>query len=84
MPWASMRMDKDQRWWSYEWNFSESVRSQMKLPKRVIIKDDTLREGEETPGTFFTINQKVEIAKLLEEMGIPEIEVGYAAGIKEH
>ncbi len=26
----------------------------------------------------------MEIAKLLEEMGIPEIEVGYAAGIKEH
>ncbi len=79
-----MRMDKDQRWWSYEGNFSESVRSQMKLPKRITIKDDTLREGEETPGTFFTINQKVEIAKLLEEIGIPEIEVGYAAGIKDH
>ncbi|MFX1411030.1 MAG: hypothetical protein ACFFA6_11810 [Promethearchaeota archaeon] len=82
--WASMRMDKDQRWWSYEWNFAESVRNQMNLPKKVIIKDDTLREGEETPGTYFTIDQKVEIAKLLEEMGIPEIEVGYAAGIKEH
>ncbi|MFX0025109.1 MAG: hypothetical protein ACFE8M_01750 [Candidatus Hermodarchaeota archaeon] len=82
--WASMRMDKDQRWWSFEWNFFESIRNQMDLPKKVIIKDDTLREGEETPGTYFTIDQKIEIAKLLEEMGIPEIEVGYAAGIKEH
>jgi len=82
--WASMRMDKKQRWWSFEWNFAESVRNQMKLPERIIIKDDTLREGEETPGTYFTIDQKIEIAKLLEEMGIPEIEVGYAAGIKEH
>jgi len=82
--WASMRMDKEQRWWSYEWNFAESVRSQMKLPEKIIVKDDTLREGEETPGTYFTIDQKVEIAKLLEEMGIKEIEVGYAAGIKEH
>ena len=82
--WASMRMDKDQRWWSFEWNFFESIRNQMALPKKVIIKDDTLREGEETPGTYFTIDQKIEIAKLLEEMGIPEIEVGYAAGIKEH
>ena len=79
-----MRMDKEQRWWSYEWNFAESVRSQMQLPSKIIIKDDTLREGEETPGTYFTIDQKVEIAKMLEEMGIPEIEVGYAAGIKEH
>jgi isopropylmalate/homocitrate/citramalate synthase len=77
-------MDIEQRWWSFEWNFMESVRKQMNLPKTVIIKDDTLREGEETPGTYFTIEQKVEIAKLLEEMGIAEIEVGYAAGIKEH
>jgi isopropylmalate/homocitrate/citramalate synthase len=82
--WASMRMDKMQRWWSYEWNFKDSVRNQMNLPENVIIKDDTLREGEETPGTYFTIEQKVEIAKVLEEMGISEIEVGYAAGIKEH
>jgi len=82
--WASMRMDKEQRWWSFEWNFNKTVREQMNLPQKVIIKDDTLREGEETPGTYFTIEQKVEIAKLLEEMGIPEIEVGYAAGIEEH
>jgi methanogen homocitrate synthase len=83
-PWAYMRMDKEQRWWSFEWNFIERVRNQMNLPQKVIIKDDTLREGEETPGTYFTIEQKIEIAKLLEEMGIQEIEVGYAAGIKEH
>jgi len=83
-PWASMRMDSAQRWWSYEWNFADSVRQQMNLPNKIIIKDDTLREGEETPSTYFTIDQKVEIAKLLEEMGIPEIEVGYAAGIEEH
>ncbi len=82
--WAFMRMDKKQRWWSFEWNFDEKIRNQMNLPKKVIIKDDTLREGEETPGTYFTIDQKVEIAKALEEMGIQEIEVGYAAGIKEH
>ncbi|MHA1488709.1 MAG: homocitrate synthase/isopropylmalate synthase family protein [Promethearchaeota archaeon] len=82
--WAYMRMDKDQRWWSYEWNFTESIRKQMHLPNKIIVKDDTLREGEETPGTYFTIDQKIEIAKLLEEMGIPEVEVGYAAGIQEH
>ena len=82
--WASMKMDREQRWWSFDWNFVDSVRTQMTLPEKVIIKDDTLREGEETPGTYFTIDQKIEIAKVLEEMGINEIEVGYAAGIKEH
>jgi 2-isopropylmalate synthase len=83
-PWVSMKVDKDQRWWSWDWNFIESVRSQMNLPEKVIIKDDTLREGEETPGSYFTIDQKIEIAKALEDMGIPEIEVGYGAGIQEH
>ena len=82
--WVSMKMDKKQRWWNWDWNFSDSVRSQMNLPEKVIIKDDTLREGEETPGSYFTIDQKIEIAKVLEELGIPEVEVGYAAGIKEH
>jgi hypothetical protein len=82
--WAYMRMDKQQRWWNFEWNYADTVQNQINLPKKVIIKDDTLREGEETPGSYFTIEQKIEIAKLLEEMGIPEIEVGYAAGIKEH
>ncbi|MHA1723717.1 MAG: LeuA family protein [Promethearchaeota archaeon] len=82
--WASMKMDKDQRWWSFDYNFETSIRNKMNLPQKVILKDDTLREGEETPGTYFTIDQKIDIAKLLEEMGIPEIEVGYAAGIEEH
>ena len=82
--WAYMRMDKQQRWWNFEWNYADTVQNQITLPEKVIIKDDTLREGEETPGSYFTIEQKIEIAKLLEEMGIPEIEVGYAAGIKEH
>jgi len=82
--WASMKMDKEQRWWSFGGNFDKNVREKMNLPEKVIIKDDTLREGEETPGTYFTIDQKIEIAKALEELGIPEIEVGYAAGIREH
>ncbi len=47
--WASMRIDKEQRWWSFEWDFADSIRNQINLPEKIIIKDDTLREGEETP-----------------------------------
>lgn len=82
--WLYWRMDPEERWWSYEWNFHEDIRGAMKLPKKVIVKDDTLREGEETPGAGFTVDEKVEIAKVLEETGIPEAEIGYAAGIREH
>ena len=40
--WAYMRMDKQQRWWNFEWNFADTVQNQINLPEKVIIKDDTL------------------------------------------
>lgn len=43
----------------------------------VLILDSTLREGEQTPGVSFTINQKIEIAKLLDEFGVDIIEAGH-------
>ncbi|MHA1631855.1 MAG: hypothetical protein ACTSXC_03475, partial [Candidatus Freyarchaeota archaeon] len=39
------------------------------LPERVYIWDETLRDGEQTPGVFLTIDEKVEIAKALDEIG---------------
>ena len=65
--WAYMRMDKQQRWWNFEWNFNDTVQNQINLPEKVIIKDDTLREGEETPGTYFTIDQKIETYRKWQE-----------------
>lgn len=44
-----------------------------------IIHDSTLREGEQTPGVVFSINEKLEIAKKLDEVGIPQIEAGFPA-----
>lgn len=44
-----------------------------------ILYDTTLRDGEQTPGVFFTLENKVEIALLLEECGIKEIEAGFPA-----
>jgi len=41
------------------------------------ILDTTLREGEQTPGVSFTIDQKIEIAKLLDEFGVDIIEAGH-------
>jgi 2-isopropylmalate synthase len=47
------------------------------LPKRVHIQETTLREGEENVSVSFTIDQKVEIARLLSEMGVEAIDCGY-------
>jgi len=38
--------------------------------------DTTLREGEQTPGVSFTIEEKKEIARLMDEFGIDIIELG--------
>lgn len=44
-----------------------------------IVHDSTLREGEQTPGVIFSIEDKLRIAKKLDEVGIPQIESGFPA-----
>jgi homocitrate synthase NifV len=45
----------------------------------ILICDSTLREGEQTPGVEFSIDEKREIARLLNEAGVHEIECGTPA-----
>jgi isopropylmalate/homocitrate/citramalate synthase len=47
--------------------------------KDVIVYDSTLRDGEQTPGISFSLQQKVKIAHMLDEIGVPEIEAGFPA-----
>jgi 2-isopropylmalate synthase len=44
---------------------------------QLIIFDTTLRDGEQSPGAALTVNEKVEIAHALEEMGVDIIEAGF-------
>lgn len=50
----------------------------IEFPKKVQIFDTTLRDGEQTPGLAFTIDEKVEIARKLNELGVGKIEAGFA------
>ena len=45
----------------------------------VQIVDTTLRDGEQTAGVVFANNEKVRIAKLLDEIGVHQIEAGIPA-----
>ncbi|MCB1041922.1 MAG: 2-isopropylmalate synthase [Acidobacteria bacterium] len=44
---------------------------------RVAIFDTTLRDGEQSPGASMTIDEKVVIAKALEDLGVDIIEAGF-------
>ncbi len=50
-------------------------------PRRYIL-DSTLRDGEQMPGVSFTSQQKLKIARLLDEYGIHQIEAGVPASSK--
>jgi len=46
--------------------------------EKLYIFDTTLRDGEQTPGVNLTVEEKVQIAKQLERLGVDVIEAGFA------
>jgi 2-isopropylmalate synthase len=47
------------------------------MPRRIIIFDTTLRDGEQCPGASLTPTEKLEIAKQLARLGVDVIEGGF-------
>src|SRR6201988_412872 len=45
--------------------------------QRIIIFDTTMRDGEQSPGASMSHDEKIELAKILEEMGVDVIEAGF-------
>ncbi len=48
------------------------------MQNTVLFLDTTLRDGEQTPGVSFHLNEKVELALGLEALGVDIIEAGFA------
>src|SRR3989442_10477467 len=48
-------------------------------PAKIRIYDDTLRDGEQMPGVAFSPEQKLELAKLLSEIGVHVIDPAFPA-----
>ncbi len=45
--------------------------------ERVYLFDTTLRDGQQTPGVDFSVQDKIRIAKMLDDLGIDYVEGGY-------
>jgi methanogen homocitrate synthase len=72
------------KWISDSWvsspaNFEPKVLEQLNFPKKIQLYDVTCRDGEQRPGVVFRKEDKVRIARKLDEVRIQRIEAGMPA-----
>lgn len=70
---------KTDKWFVSPWCYLPEVRKGFRFPPKIKIHDVTLRDGEQQTAVVFRREEKVEIAKRLDAMGIHRIEAGMAA-----
>ena len=49
----------------------------MEDKNRIIIFDTTMRDGEQSPGASMSLEEKIQISRVFDELGIDIIEVGF-------
>jgi isopropylmalate/homocitrate/citramalate synthase len=69
---------KPGKWYASPMTWLPEVRATMPdLPERVHVVDPTLREAEDNVAVSFTVDQKVEIAHRLSDIGVEAVDCGY-------
>ncbi|MCK4952996.1 pyruvate carboxyltransferase [Candidatus Bathyarchaeota archaeon] len=70
-------------WFVSPYNYLNEVKEKIRLPEKVSFHDITLRDGEQQAGIIFNKEDKIEIARKLDEAGVSRIEAGMPAVSKE-
>lgn len=73
------RYFKDGAWWVSPYDFVDGVFDDSVADREITIHDATLRDGEQTPGVVFSVDDKIRIAEKLYEVGIRRVEAGMPA-----
>ena len=60
-------------------HFNKERLANLPLPEKVIIYDSTMRDGEQMPRVSFKPEEKLQIAEMLADVGVPQIEAGFPA-----
>ncbi|MHA1106645.1 MAG: hypothetical protein ACTSPN_13155 [Promethearchaeota archaeon] len=71
------------KWWISPLNYDPELSKHYNFPKQVHIRDSTIREGEETPGVYYTLDEKIKIVEMLEELGVEHIDCGYIGQVQD-
>jgi 2-isopropylmalate synthase len=64
------------KYWVSPMNFIPGAMDTSDIQDQVLVHDVSLRDGEQTPGVVFTKQDRIEMARLLSELGIDRIEFG--------
>ncbi len=76
-------MSENQYLWVSELNHLKEVMGESHFPKKLKFYDTTLRDGEQTIGVSLDKHEKLQIARMLDELGVHRIEAGMPVVSKE-
>jgi isopropylmalate/homocitrate/citramalate synthase len=57
-------------------NYHSETAKHRKIPRKIDVWDETLRDGEQMPGVHFTPEEKLRIAELLSDVGVSVLNAG--------
>jgi len=71
------------KFWVSPMNFMPEAMDASDVQDQVLVHDVALRDGEQTPGVVFNTPERLNMARLLSELGVDRIEFGMPVASKD-